>query len=140
MRQILVALLLALAAPAVYAQAPASTPRTSQSSTKTLEQRAQEITNSMAKHLRLTPEQASKIQNINLTSMQQVEAAQLRFKKKPKKLVQQVDVISQTRLSLIKDVLSPLQFDQYQQRREEKMGVPREAQTNPAAPGQYNQY
>ena len=47
-----------------------------------------------------------------------------------------MDAISDTRLSLIKDVLTPLQFSQYQQRREEKMGVPKEAQTFPASAGQ----
>ncbi|MCJ8166709.1 hypothetical protein MKJ04_17820 [Pontibacter sp. E15-1] len=112
---------------------------TTQPAQKSLEQRADEITAGMARNLRLTPEQTSKIRSINRTSMQSAEAAKQKYKKEPRLIVQQMDMISQTRLSQLKDVLSPIQFQQYQQRREEKMGVPREAQSNPSQPGATHQ-
>ena len=59
---------------------------------------------------------------------------------KIKKLAEQVDIINQSRLSQIKDVLTPQQFAKYQQRREEKLGVPKEMQSNPAARQQGSSY
>lgn len=103
-----------------------------QATSKTVEQRATAITQSMASNLRLTPEQFKKVNEVNLTSMKQADKVLVKYKNNPKKLAAEMDVISQTRLSLIKDILTPLQFAQYQQRREEKMGVPKEAQSNPA--------
>ncbi|WP_187261518.1 hypothetical protein [Pontibacter beigongshangensis] len=139
MKPILFALLFALAAPVAKAQTTAAATQNSQAGARTLEQRAQEITASMAKHLGLSPEQVKKVGAINLASMQHAEAAKKEYKANPKKLVQQMDIIAQTRLSQIKEALTPMQFAQYQQRREEKMGVPREAQSNPASgqPGGY---
>ncbi|GAB3532190.1 hypothetical protein GCM10027443_15570 [Pontibacter brevis] len=136
MKKLAFALFFALATTATFAQgqaAPQQQPTAAQAGTKSLEQRADEITAGMAKNLRLTPEQTQKIRAINLSSMQNAEAAKARYQKEPRKIVKQMDIISQTRLSQIKDVLTPLQFQQYQQRREEKMGVPREAQSNPAS-------
>ena len=134
MKKLAFALFFAFATTASFAQGPATQQSTaSQAGVKTLEQRADEITAGMAKHLRLTPEQTQKIKAINLKSMQNAEEAKVKFQKEPSMIVKQMDVINQTRLSQIKDVLTPLQFQQYQQRREEKMGVPREAQSNPAS-------
>lgn len=134
MKKLAFALFFAFATTATYAQGQAAQQATTaQTGTKSLEQRAEEITAGMAKNLRLTPEQAQKIKAINLLSMQNAEAAKAKHQKQPEKIVKQMDIISQTRLSQIKDVLTPLQFQQYQQRREEKMGVPREAQSNPSS-------
>lgn len=136
MRKFAFALLFCFASLSGFAQTAAGsqpTKATAQAEEKTLEQRADEITAGMARHLRLTPEQTQKIRAINLSSMQSAEAAKLKFQKEPRRIVQQMDVISQTRLSQLKDVLTPIQFQQYQQRREEKMGVPREAQSNPTS-------
>ncbi|NDK55891.1 hypothetical protein [Pontibacter fetidus] len=104
----------------------------SQAPAKSVEQRATAITQSMATNLRLTPEQFKKVNEVNLSSMKQADKVLAKYKSNPKKLATEMDIISQTRLSLIKDILTPMQFAQYQQRREEKMGVPKEAQSNPA--------
>lgn len=135
MKRLAFALFLAFATTATFAQGAAQQQQVTaaQAGSNSLEQRADEITAGMAKNLRLTPEQAQKIKAINLKSMQNAEAAKEQFKKEPRMIVKQMDIISQTRLSQIKDVLTPLQFQQYQQRREEKMGVPREAQSNPSS-------
>lgn len=136
MKRLAFALIFVFATTASFAQGTApqkQQAKPAQEAPKTLEQRADEITAGMAKHLRLTPEQAIKIKAINLTSMQNAEKAKETYQKEPRKIVQQMDIISQTRLSQIKDVLTPLQFQQYQQRREEKMGVPKEAQSNPTS-------
>ncbi len=104
-----------------------------QSAAPGIEQRAAAITQGMARHLRLTPQQTQKIADINLSSMKAAEKAKVKYKKEPRRIVEEMDMISQTRLTQIKEVLTPLQFSQYQQRREEKMGVPREAQSNPGS-------
>lgn len=135
MKKALIAILFAFASTTAFAQGPSvqQASQATKADEKTLEQRAEEITASMAKHLRLTPEQKVKIRDINLSSMRFAEEAKEKYKEDPRRIVQQMDIISQTRLSQIKDVLTRQQFQQYQQRREEKMGVPREAQTNPGA-------
>ena len=136
MKRLAFALICAFATTASFAQGPAAPQQSAtaaQAGVKSLEQRADEITAGMAKNLRLTPEQAQKIKAINLKSMQNAEVAKENFQNEPRKIVKQMDIINQTRLSQIKDVLTPLQFQQYQQRREEKMGVPREAQSNPSS-------
>ena len=137
MRRSLIAALFVLASLTAFAQgskAPAQT------ASKTVEQRANDITQGMATHLRLTPEQTQKVGKINLTSMKKAEKVLTKYKNDPRKVAAEMDVINQTRLSLIKDVLTPLQFAQYQQRREEKMGVPKEAQSNPASRQEGSRY
>lgn len=133
MKRIIVAVLFALAGSVAYAQSTAAPQKagTQAPAEKTLEQRADEITAGMARNLRLTPAQTAKLKAINLTGMQQVEEAKEKYKDDPRMVVKQIDIISQTRLSQIKDVLTPVQFQQYQDRREEKMGVPKEAKSNP---------
>jgi Spy/CpxP family protein refolding chaperone len=132
----LATLLFATVTTAALAQAPATQQKqakTTQDAPKTLDQRADEITAGMVKNLRLVPDQAKKLQEINRTSMRHAEEARAKYKADPRKLAQQMDIISQTRLSQIKDILTEQQFAQYQSRREEKMGVPREAQSSPAS-------
>ncbi|MBC5994300.1 hypothetical protein [Pontibacter cellulosilyticus] len=133
MKRLIVAIMFAFAGSVAYAQTTAATQNTATQAPadKALEQRANDITAGMAKNLRLTPEQTAKVKAINLTGMRQVEEAKVKYKDDPRMVVKQIDIISQTRLSQIKDVLTPLQFQQYQDRREEKMGVPNEAKSNP---------
>jgi hypothetical protein len=134
-KAVLAALFFAFTATAVVAQAPAGQKQANQAQNapKTVEQRADEITAGMVKNLRLVPQQAKKLQEVNRSSMRNAEEARARYKSDPRKLAGQMDIISQTRLSQIKDILTEQQFAQYQSRREEKMGVPREAQSNPSS-------
>jgi len=138
MKRTAFAIIFVLATSTAFAQKAGQKPETAttQAAAVTLEQRAEAITASMDKHLLLTPEQRSKIKEINLSSMQFAEKAKSKHKNAPQRLIQQMDMINQTRLSQIKDVLTPLQFEKYQQRREEKMGVPPEVQSKPVTPGQ----
>ncbi|WP_229733774.1 hypothetical protein [Pontibacter amylolyticus] len=138
-KPVLATLLFAFAATAVFAQAPAQKAATTQSAPTTLEQRADEITAGMVKNLRLSPKQAAELKDVNRSSMKFAEEARKKHRDNPPKLAQQMDMISQTRLSQIKDILTEQQFAQYQSRREEKMGVPREARSNPSQ-GQGQQY
>ena len=135
MKKIALTLLIAFTTATAFAQTAAKPQAQPAAKTekKTIEQRAQEVTASMTKHLRLNPEQAKKVGDINLTNMQHLQKAIQTYKNDGKKLAEQVDIINQSRLSQIKDVLTPQQFAQYQQRREEKLGVPKEMQSNPAA-------
>ncbi|WP_299707677.1 hypothetical protein [uncultured Pontibacter sp.] len=136
-KSVFAALLFAFAATAVYAQAPAQKAATTQNAPKTVEQRADDITAGMVKNLRLSPKQAAELKDVNRNSMKFAEEARKKHRNNPRKLAEQMDIISQTRLSQIKDLLTEQQFDQYQSRREEKMGVPREARSNPSqGPGQ----
>lgn len=129
MRKALLAAVFVFATITAFAQSP----RSAQSAPKPVEQRAADITAGMAKHLRLTPEQTKKVADINLTSMKEADKVLKKHKSNPQKVASEMEIITETRLSRIKDVLTPLQFSQYQQRREEKMGVPKEAQTFPAS-------
>ncbi|GHA78901.1 hypothetical protein [Pontibacter akesuensis] len=133
MKKVAFAILLTSAAATAFAQAPAKQQQEKVVQAKlTLEQQAEAMTASFTKNLRLTPEQTKKVYVINLTSLQHAEAAKAKHKSNPGRLVRQMETISTTRLSQLKDVLTPQQFQQYQQRREEKMGVPKEAQSNPS--------
>lgn len=131
-KSVLATLFFAFATTAVFAQAPAQKAASAQSAPKTVEQRADDITAGMVKNLRLSPKQAAELKDVNRNSMKFAEEARKKHRDNPRKLAEQMDVISQTRLSRIKDILTEQQFDQYQSRREEKMGVPREARSNPA--------
>ena len=130
MRRSVLAVLFVFATITAFAQA---TKAPAKPAGPTVEQRATAITQSMATNLRLTPQQFKAVNEINLNSMKLADKVLKKYKNDPKKLASEMDVISQSRLSLIKEVLTPLQFSQYQQRREEKMGVPKEAQSNPAS-------
>ncbi|MDX5437706.1 MAG: hypothetical protein LPK03_10955 [Pontibacter sp.] len=134
MKKTLFAIAFAFATTATFAQTKtAPEAKAATQAEPTMEQRAEAITAGFARNLRLSPQQTQKVYAINLTSLQQAEEAKAKYKNNPKKLVSHMDAISQTRLSQLKDVLTPLQFQQYQQRREEKMGVPSQMQSNPAS-------
>jgi len=123
------ALLLAGAAPAL-AQTPHPTPRaapapTAAPSEATVQSRADALTTNMTQGLGLTPAQTEKVRTINVSSVRNVEAARLRYRQDPAKLRSYIDEIGLARLEQLKDVLTSSQFTRYQQKREEKMGIPK---------------
>ncbi|MDB5236817.1 MAG: hypothetical protein JWR44_3810 [Hymenobacter sp.] len=148
MKLLLLSSLLAVAtAPAVLAQAPATaTVKTKakaagQPSIKTktalaapaavpgpspeeIDAKANALTANMQKNLGLSPQQTEKVRAINRRSVDNVESARARYRTDPRKLSGVIESVSSSRLSAIKDVLTPAQFDKYQRKREEKMGIP----------------
>ncbi|WP_125921825.1 hypothetical protein [Hymenobacter lapidarius] len=160
MKLLLLSSLLALAtAPAVLAQAPtaANTIKTKvkpegQPSVKTkttpaasaapvagpsdamIDAKANALTANMQQNLGLSPQQTEKIRAINRRGVDNVETARVRYRTDPRKLAGVVESIGSSRLSAIKEVLTPAQFQKYQRKREEKMGVPnvQGVQGNPA--------
>ena len=86
--------------------------------------RVEALTTSMAQALSLTPAQIEKVRAINTTSVRNVETARQRYGQEPAKLRGYIDDVSLARLDRLKDVLTPAQFARYQQKREEKMGIP----------------
>ncbi|MBW3127392.1 hypothetical protein [Hymenobacter profundi] len=108
-----------------------------------LTERATSLTANMQKGLGLNPQQVEKVQKINLTSIRAVETARAQYRRDLRKMAGVVEDVGQSRLAALKEVLSPTQFDRYQRKREEKMGVPSgsAAQGNPAPglPGGYGE-
>jgi len=86
--------------------------------------RAEALTINMTQALGLTPAQVEKVRAINTTSVRNVETARQRYGQEPAKLRGYIDDVSLARLDQLKDVLTPTQFARYQQKREEKMGIP----------------
>lgn len=86
--------------------------------------RAKALTDNMQAALALSPAQTEKVRVINTTSVRNVERARLRFRTEPRKLQGYIQDIGDARLSALKEVLTPAQFDKYQRKREEKMGIP----------------
>jgi len=87
--------------------------------------RANPLTASMTQALGLTPAQTEKVRDINAKSVRKVEAARQRFAGEPAaKLRGAIEDIGLARLEQLKDVLTPAQFSRYQQKREEKLGIP----------------
>ena len=108
--------------PAPAAQpAPAQTPPAAPAS---VQARADALTTNMAQALNLTPAQTEKVRAINLTAVRNVEAARQLYKQDPAKLKGYVEDVGLARLDRLKEVLTPIQFTRYQQKREEKMGIP----------------
>lgn len=125
------ALLLAGGTPA-FAQAGRPAPRPTPASPgqaapneATIQSRADALTANMTQGLGLTPAQAEKVRAINVASVRSVEAARLRYRQDPAKLRGYIDDIGLGRLEQLKDVLNASQFTRYQQKREEKMGIPK---------------
>jgi hypothetical protein len=107
--------------PASAQKAPAKpTPAPSVSSAA----RAEALTANMTQALGLTPAQQEKVRVINANSVRNVETARQRYGQEPAKLRGYIDDVSLARLDQLKDVLTPAQFARYQQKREEKMGIP----------------
>ncbi len=147
MKRVLLILLLAAAAPGARAQAVLKTKAKADGrpavKTKTpgptalarpdaapapaspgTEARAAALTANMQQNLGLSPQQAAKVGAINQRGVAAVENARARYRTDPRKLQGLIEGIGQSRLEALKDVLSPAQFDKYQRKREEKMGVP----------------
>ena len=82
------------------------------------------LTANMQRNLGLSPQQTEKVRVINRRAVEQVESARLRYRADPRKLAGLVESIGSSRLSALKDVMATTQFDKYQRKREEKMGVP----------------
>ena len=150
MKSLLFSSLLALAAsPAVLAQAPAAALKTKvkpagQPSVKNkttriaavappadevpsdeaITAKSNALTANMQQNLALTPQQTEKVRVINRRGVEQVEYGRARYRTDPRKLVGIVESAGRSRLEALKDVLSTAQFNKYQRKREEKMGVP----------------
>jgi hypothetical protein len=88
------------------------------------EERVAALTNNMVQALGLTPAQAEKVRVINANGVRNVEAARQRYKDNPTKLRGYIEDIGLARLDQLKEVLTANQFTRYQQKREEKMGIP----------------
>ncbi|WP_375417532.1 hypothetical protein [uncultured Hymenobacter sp.] len=98
--------------------------------------RANALTDNMRAALALTPQQTEKVRTINTTGVRNVEQARLRYRTNPRKLQAYIEDVGSSRLSALKDVLTPAQFNKYQRKREEKMGLPSApATTGTAVPG-----
>jgi hypothetical protein len=78
----------------------------------------------MAQALSLTPAQTEKVRDINAKSVRNVEAARQRYGQNITKLRGSIEDIGLARLEQLKDVLTPAQFNRYQQKREQKLDVP----------------
>ncbi|NVO32684.1 hypothetical protein [Hymenobacter lapidiphilus] len=87
-------------------------------------ERATALTANMQKALGLNPQQMAKVGQINLISVRGVETARQTYRQNVRKMGGVIEDIGQSRMAQLKEVLSPAQFDKYQRKREEKMGVP----------------
>lgn len=101
------------------AGAPAEAP-----SDAVIDAKANALTANMQTNLGLSPQQTEKVRAINRRGVENVESARARYRTDPRKLAGIVESIGSSRLSALKDVLTPAQFAKYQRKREEKMGVP----------------
>lgn len=88
------------------------------------EDRAREMTTSMTQALGLAAPQVTHVQAINLLSVQRVEEARRTFARKLPRMRAEIELIGNSRLSLLKDVLTEQQFRTYAAMREKKMGIP----------------
>lgn len=107
--------------------APVATPAPTQAPPATstsVQARADALTTNMTQALGLTPAQTEKVRAINLTAVRNVETARQLYKQEPAKLKGYVEDVGLARLDRLKEVLTPVQFTRYQQKREEKMGIP----------------
>ncbi|RFP66388.1 hypothetical protein D0N36_03305 [Hymenobacter lapidiphilus] len=133
---LLVALLTLTAAPALLAQTavrpkPSARPATTAAAAPApkldegkIAERATALTANMQKALGLNPQQMARVGQINLISVRGVETARYTYRQNVRKMGGVIEDIGQARIAQLKEVLSPAQFDKYQRKREEKMGVP----------------
>ena len=113
-----------LAAASTPALAQTALANTTRPATTTAADRTEALTTNMAQALSLTPAQVEKVRAINTTAVRNVEAARQRYGQAPAKLRNYIEDISLARLDRLKEVLTSTQFIRYQQKREEKMGIP----------------
>ncbi|MFC5271830.1 hypothetical protein [Adhaeribacter terreus] len=103
---------------------PQETPEQKAAREKMAIEKGRALTQNMDKNLRFSPEQFEAVLKINQQSISQVEYAKVRYIKRLRKMNAEIQNIGSSRLSLLKDVLTPQQFQKYNQKREEKMGIP----------------
>ncbi len=89
-----------------------------------IDAKANALTANMQKNLGLSPQQTEKVRVINRRGVDAVESGRVRYRTDPRKLAGLIESASRSRLEALKDVLAPAQFEKYQRKREEKMGVP----------------
>lgn len=82
------------------------------------------MTISMVQALGLAAVQAKRVQEINLLSVQRVEEARHTYVRQLARMRAEIELIGNSRLSLLKDVLTEQQFRAYAAMREKKMGIP----------------
>ena len=98
--------------------------------------KANALTTNMQQNLGLNPQQTEKVRVINRRGVEMVESGRLRYKSDPRKLAGIIESAGRSRLEALKDVLTTAQFNKYQRKREEKMGVPNvQGVQGNAAPG-----
>ena len=105
-------------------QAPEPAADVAGPSEATIDAKANALTANMQKNLGLSPQQTEKVRVINRRAVDYVESAHARYRTNPRKLHGIVESVGRSRLEAIKEVLTPAQFDKYQRKREEKMGIP----------------
>ena len=103
---------------------PQETPEQKSAREKMAIEKGRALTQNMDKNLQFSPEQFEAVLKINQQSIAQAELAKFQYLKKMKKMNAEIQNIGASRLSLLKDVLTPQQFQKYNQKREEKMGLP----------------
>jgi Spy/CpxP family protein refolding chaperone len=89
------------------------------------------LTENMDKNLHFTPKQYEEVLKINQRSINQAEYAKVRYIKNLRKMNNEIQNIGSSRMTLLKDVLTPQQFQVYNQKRAEKMGLPGEGSPQP---------
>ena len=118
------------------AAAPAAAPETVFAPDAVVDAKANALTANMQQNLGLTPPQTEKVRAINRRGVEMVESGRLRYKADPRRLAGIIESAGRSRLEALKDVLTPAQFNKYQRKREEKMGVPNvQGVQGNAAPG-----
>lgn len=164
MKKIIIAFLLVLGTTAGFAQSKKGTETKTKTKTKTttatakkpskeeiaaakearekmVTEKAQALTDNMSKGLNLTFDQQQKVKKINEKSIREVELARVRYKKNLKKMNLEIQNIGSSRMSLLKDVLTAQQFQAYNQKRAQKMGIEEDGASpkSPVMQGGYDQ-
>jgi hypothetical protein len=115
---------------------PVEAPETVFAPDAVVDAKANGLTTNMQQNLGLSPQQTEKVRAINRRGVEAVESGRLRHKADPRKLAGIIESAGRSRLEALKDVLTPAQFNKYQRKREEKMGVPNaQGVQGNAAPG-----
>ena len=116
--------------------APAEAPEIVFAPVAVVDAKANALTTNMQQNLGLNPQQTEKVRAINRRGVELVETGRLRCKADPRKLAGIIESAGRSRLEALKDVLTLSQFNKYQRKREEKMGVPNvQGVQGNAAPG-----
>lgn len=118
------------------AAAPAEASETIFAPDAVVDTKVNTLTTNMQQNLGLNPPQTEKVRVINRRGVEMVESSRLRYRADPRKLAGIIESAGRSRLKALKEVLTPAQFNKYQRKREEKMGVPSAPATQGnAAPG-----